>query len=98
MKSVLQAYWLLTVAVGSVVVIIVAEAELFDMQWKEFIFFAGLVVTTSFIFKFMTRNYVEKDQYSKLGGDESPLLSSSSGKGGGSGAAAGGGAGGVLSG
>ena len=28
MKSVLQAYWLLTVAIGSVVVIVVAEASL----------------------------------------------------------------------
>ena len=52
------------------------KAELFDMQWKEFIFFAGLVATTAFIFKFMTRNYVLKDQYAKIGGAEAPLLHS----------------------
>ena len=32
MKSVLQAAWLLTVAFGNVIVIIIAEAKAFDSQ------------------------------------------------------------------
>ena len=63
-------------AIGSVIVIIVAESELFEDQWKEYIFFAGLVVGTSGIFKLMTLEYKMKDQYAALdGSDESPLLS-----------------------
>jgi hypothetical protein len=32
MKSVLQAYWLLTVSIGNIVVVAVAEAKIFDSQ------------------------------------------------------------------
>ncbi|KAL6100349.1 slc15a2 [Pungitius sinensis] len=76
MKSVLQAGWLLTVAFGNVVVLIVAEGAGLE-QWKEFLLFAGLLLAVFFIFSFMAYfyTYVVPDQLDKkyqedLDGDE----------------------------
>ncbi|XP_066431427.1 solute carrier family 15 member 2 [Eleutherodactylus coqui] len=57
MKSVLQAGWLLTVAFGNVIVLIVAQAATME-QWAEFILFAALLVAVSIIFSFMGYFYV----------------------------------------
>lgn len=58
MKSVLQACWLLTVAFGNVIVVIIAEAALFDSQASEFFLFAGLMFIDMLVFMFMAYRYV----------------------------------------
>ncbi|XP_043966232.1 solute carrier family 15 member 1b isoform X1 [Gambusia affinis] len=50
MKSVLQAGWLLTVAVGNIIVLIVAEAATLRDQWAEYILFAALLVSVCIVF------------------------------------------------
>ncbi|XP_008821807.1 solute carrier family 15 member 1 [Nannospalax galili] len=57
MKSVLQAGWLLTVAVGNIIVLIVAGAGHFSQQWAEYILFAGLLLVVCVIFAIMARFY-----------------------------------------
>uniref|UniRef100_A0A3B4TYI7 Solute carrier family 15 member 1 n=2 Tax=Seriola dumerili TaxID=41447 RepID=A0A3B4TYI7_SERDU len=61
MKSVLQAGWLLTVAVGNIIVLIVAEAATLEDQWAEYILFASLLVLVCFIFAFMAYFYTYID-------------------------------------
>eukprot|EP00040_Diaphanoeca_grandis_P019658 m.103956 g.103956 ORF g.103956 m.103956 type:complete len:789 (+) comp27537_c1_seq1:353-2719(+) len=64
MKAILQAGWLLTVAIGSLIVIIIAESKLFEDQAMEFAFFAALLGAVSILFVVMTRfyNYVDPKQ------------------------------------
>ncbi|XP_026332707.1 peptide transporter family 1 isoform X2 [Hyposmocoma kahamanoa] len=57
MKSVLQAMWLLTVAFGNLVVILVVEGHILNAQWKEFFLFAGLMAIDMLIFTSMTFRY-----------------------------------------
>uniref|UniRef100_A0A8C1SIR9 Solute carrier family 15 member 2 n=1 Tax=Cyprinus carpio TaxID=7962 RepID=A0A8C1SIR9_CYPCA len=66
MKSVLQAGWLMTVAFGNVIVLIVAEGAGME-QWAEFLLFAGLLVAVSIIFSIMAYfyTYVDPDQLDK---------------------------------
>ncbi|XP_037937528.1 peptide transporter family 1 [Teleopsis dalmanni] len=61
MKSVLQACWLLTVAFGNVIVIIIAELSLFDSQANEFFLFAGLMFVDMIVFMFLAYRYVPND-------------------------------------
>ncbi|KAF7658090.1 hypothetical protein LDENG_00017710 [Lucifuga dentata] len=56
MKSVLQAGWLLTVAFGNVIVLIVAEGAGLA-QWREFVLFAGLLLGVCIIFSIMAFFY-----------------------------------------
>uniref|UniRef100_A0A8C9YXR8 Solute carrier family 15 member 2 n=1 Tax=Sander lucioperca TaxID=283035 RepID=A0A8C9YXR8_SANLU len=67
MKSVLQAGWLLTVAFGNVIVLIVAEGAGLE-QWKEFLLFAVLLLAVCIIFSIMAYfyTYVDPDQLDKL--------------------------------
>ncbi|XP_043988737.1 solute carrier family 15 member 2 [Gambusia affinis] len=67
MKSVLQAGWLLTVAFGNVIVLIVAEGAGLE-QWKEFLLFGGLLLGVCIIFSFMAYfyTYVDPEQLSKM--------------------------------
>uniref|UniRef100_S4RYJ4 Solute carrier family 15 member 1a n=1 Tax=Petromyzon marinus TaxID=7757 RepID=S4RYJ4_PETMA len=60
MKSVLQAGWLLTVAFGNVIVLIVAEGANME-QWVEFILFACLLFVVFIIFSIMAYFYVYVD-------------------------------------
>ena len=53
MKSVLQAFWLLTVAFGNISVIVVVEAKAFNYQASEFFLFSGLMSTCSLVFIFL---------------------------------------------
>merc|ERR1711874_533492 len=66
MKSVLQAAWLLTVAFGNIIVIIVAEAKAFDDQASEFFMFACLMLVDMGIFMGLawryTPRYVRSDR------------------------------------
>uniref|UniRef100_A0AAR2K0Y5 Solute carrier family 15 member 2 n=1 Tax=Pygocentrus nattereri TaxID=42514 RepID=A0AAR2K0Y5_PYGNA len=71
MKSVLQAGWLLTVAFGNVIVLIVAEGAGME-QWTEFLLFAALLVAVSIIFSIMSYfyTYADPDQLNKLFNEE----------------------------
>ncbi|XP_043586858.1 peptide transporter family 1 isoform X1 [Bombus pyrosoma] len=64
MKSLLQASWLLTVAFGNLIVVIVAEISIFDRQVYEFLLFAGLMFIDIIIFAIMAKfyKYVEEDE------------------------------------
>lgn len=61
MKSVLQAGWLLTVAVGNIIVIIVAGASQIDKQWAEYVLFAALLFVVCIIFAIMASFYTYVD-------------------------------------
>nr|QFR36152.1 peptide transporter [Lateolabrax japonicus] len=61
MKSVLQAGWLLTVAVGNIIVLIVAEAATIPDQWAEYILFACLLLLVCVIFAVMAYFYTYID-------------------------------------
>ncbi|XP_074550389.1 solute carrier family 15 member 2 [Halichoeres trimaculatus] len=67
MKSVLQAGWLLTVAFGNVIVLIVAEGAGLE-QWIEFLLFAGLLLGVCVIFSIMASfyTYVDPDELNKI--------------------------------
>ncbi|XP_067117840.1 solute carrier family 15 member 2 [Osmerus mordax] len=67
MKSVLQAGWLMTVAFGNVIVLIVAEGAGLE-QWMEFLLFGGLLVAVCIIFSIMAYfyTYVDPNQLDKL--------------------------------
>nr|APX43179.1 solute carrier family 15 member 2 [Sphyrna tiburo] len=56
MKAVLQSGWLLTVAFGNVLVLIVAKAAYLE-QWAEFVLFACLLFAVSIIFSIMAYFY-----------------------------------------
>merc|ERR1712111_193195 len=60
MKSVLQAAWLLTVAFGNIIVILVAEAKAFNEQASEFFFFAALMLLDTLILIFLAWRYVPR--------------------------------------
>ncbi|CAO1383568.1 unnamed protein product [Diamesa tonsa] len=57
MKSVLQACWLLTVAIGNLIVVAVAEARFFESQAGEFFLFAGLMFIDMIIFGILAMRY-----------------------------------------
>ncbi|XP_043278431.1 peptide transporter family 1 isoform X2 [Venturia canescens] len=57
MKSLLQAGWLLTVAFGNLIVVIVAEVKFFNEQSSEFFLFAALMTVDMIIFAVMAKFY-----------------------------------------
>lgn len=57
MKSVLQACWLLTVAFGNVIVVIIAETKFFQSQANEFFLFAVLMVIDMAVFGLIAMRY-----------------------------------------
>ncbi|XP_065596883.1 solute carrier family 15 member 1 [Cyrtonyx montezumae] len=61
MKSVLQAGWLLTVAVGNIIVLIVAGASKLSEQWAEYVLFAALLFAVCIIFSVMAYFYTYID-------------------------------------
>jgi solute carrier family 15 oligopeptide transporter 1 len=61
MKSVMQSAWLMTVAIGNLIDVIIAALKLFDSQWKEFFLFAGLMFADIIIFAYMAYKYVPAD-------------------------------------
>ena len=58
MKAVMQAAWLMTVAAGSLVVIVVAEASVMAAA-AEFVFFAGLMGVVLVVFVALAVFYYE---------------------------------------
>lgn len=67
MKSVLQGGWLLTVAFGNVIVLIVAEGAGLA-QWTEFLLFACLLLGVCIIFSIMAYfyTYVNPEELEKI--------------------------------
>ncbi|NXN85737.1 S15A1 protein, partial [Bombycilla garrulus] len=61
MKSVLQAGWLLTVAVGNIIDIIVAGASTIEKKWAEYVLFAALLLVVCIIFAIMASFYTYID-------------------------------------
>ncbi|NXT34023.1 S15A1 protein, partial [Pelecanoides urinatrix] len=61
MKAVLQAGWLLTVAVGNIIVLIVAGASKLSEQWAEYVLFAALLLVVCIIFAVMAYFYTYID-------------------------------------
>ncbi|XP_067392890.1 solute carrier family 15 member 1 [Emydura macquarii macquarii] len=61
MKSVLQAGWLLTVAFGNIIVLIVAGASKLSEQWAEYVLFASLLLAVCVIFSIMAYFYTYVD-------------------------------------
>ncbi|XP_026768390.2 solute carrier family 15 member 1 [Pangasianodon hypophthalmus] len=61
MKAVLQAGWLLTVAVGNFIVLIVAELAKLPDKWAEYVLFASLLVAVCIIFSIMAYFYTYID-------------------------------------
>ncbi|XP_040440361.1 solute carrier family 15 member 1 [Falco naumanni] len=61
MKAVLQAGWLLTVAVGNIIVLIVAGASKLSEQWAEYVLFAALLLAVCIIFAVMAYFYTYTD-------------------------------------
>lgn len=53
MKSVLTGCWMLTIAVGNLIIAIIAEARMFDEQVWEFLMFAILMWVDMAIFAFL---------------------------------------------
>lgn len=58
MKSVLQAAWLMTVALGNLVVVVVTLINPFKKQSLEFFFFAALMVLDMMVFAVIAYFYV----------------------------------------
>ncbi|XP_063790117.1 solute carrier family 15 member 2 [Pseudophryne corroboree] len=69
MKAVLQAGWLLTIAFGNVIVLIVAQAGSLE-QWAEFVLFAALLIAVSIIFSIMGYFFVPVNPDDLLDEDE----------------------------
>ncbi|MCI4375871.1 hypothetical protein PGIGA_G00115020 [Pangasianodon gigas] len=61
MKSVLQAGWLLTTAIGNIIVLIVAEVGQLPDQWAEYVLFASLLLCVCIIFSIMAYFYTYVD-------------------------------------
>ncbi|XP_046824212.1 peptide transporter family 1 isoform X1 [Vespa crabro] len=57
MKSLMQSSWLLTVAFGNLIVVIIAEVSFFERQVYEFFLFAGLMFAFMILFGIMTMFY-----------------------------------------
>lgn len=57
MKSVLQACWLLTVAFGNAILMIVVEIKFFESQAYEFLLFAILMFVDMIVFIILARRY-----------------------------------------
>lgn len=61
LKSVCAAFWLLTVAFGNLIVIIIAGTDFFQNRAIEFFFYAGLLFLVFFLFLFLARRYKYSD-------------------------------------
>ncbi|NWZ62816.1 S15A1 protein, partial [Acrocephalus arundinaceus] len=61
MKAVLQAGWLFTIAIGNIIVIIVAGVSTIKEKWAEYVLFAALLVAVCIIFAVMASFYTYID-------------------------------------
>ncbi|XP_016980162.1 peptide transporter family 1 [Drosophila rhopaloa] len=70
MKSVLQACWLLSVAIGNMIVVVIAEFKFTSTQSGEFTLFASLMLVDMLIFLWLARSYQYNDQCDDGDNDE----------------------------
>ncbi|XP_072841330.2 solute carrier family 15 member 2 isoform X2 [Pogona vitticeps] len=75
MKSVLQAGWLLTVAIGNAIVLVVAQAAPLQ-QWVEFVLFAVLLFVVFVIFSIMGYFYTSVDPEDLIANEKKRKMSS----------------------
>lgn len=73
MKSVLQAFWLLTVTFGNIYVVIIAKIKLFDTQSGEFFLFAGLMALNIALFIYLAKKYKYRNVVEDVENDEVAL-------------------------
>ncbi|CAG9803152.1 unnamed protein product [Chironomus riparius] len=59
MKSVIQGCWLLTVAFGNLIVVIITGAKFFESQTYEFFLFAGLMFLDMIVFSWLAIRFKE---------------------------------------
>ncbi|CAG0881274.1 unnamed protein product [Cyprideis torosa] len=76
MKSVITAAWLVAVSMGNLVVIVLAEASIFEKQSFEFFAYGGLLVLAMLLMTFMAFSYEyvvieEEDESSSVPGSPS---------------------------
>ncbi|XP_063920551.1 peptide transporter family 1 isoform X3 [Zophobas morio] len=57
MKSVLTAAFLLTTAVGNLIIVIIESAKIFEKQSYDFLLYAGLMIVDMILFAFMAMKY-----------------------------------------
>lgn len=57
LRSVTSAFWLLTVAAGNIIVMIVSGSQAFTNRAAEFFFYAGMLLVVTFLFLFLARRY-----------------------------------------
>merc|ERR1711976_1002885 len=72
LKSVLASFWLLTVSVGNIVVIIVAEGKIMPSQVAEYLLFAGLILAANVVFVLLSVFYYEYVQPGEFDSFEYP--------------------------
>lgn len=77
MKSVLQSFWLLTVSIGNIIVLIVAESSLIPSQADEYFLFAGLIAAAAILFLVLAINYEYVDESAFADRDSSSISGSS---------------------
>uniref|UniRef100_H2Y3X1 Uncharacterized protein n=1 Tax=Ciona savignyi TaxID=51511 RepID=H2Y3X1_CIOSA len=70
MKSVMTR-WLLTVSMGSVIVLVIAKSKMIARQAHEFLFFAALIGVATIIFALLARGYkpVDPDEFTRDKGE-----------------------------
>lgn len=75
MRSVLQGCWLLTIAVGNLIVTIIVGAKFFSSQTYEFALFAGLMFVDMAIFSWLALRYkaIPLSELEKITEDEKAL-------------------------
>merc|ERR1719489_638794 len=73
MKSVLQSFWLLTVSIGNIIVLIVAELSLIPNQADEYYLFAGLIAFAALVFLWLATRYkyVDENEFRRDDSDSS---------------------------
>lgn len=76
MKSVLQACWLLSVAIGNMLVVVIAEFKFTSSQSGEFTLFASLMLVDMMIFLWLARSYQYKDQREDFEDDDDATIDS----------------------
>lgn len=73
MRSVLASFWLLTVSVGNLITLIIAESKAVANQAAEYILFAGLMGIATIIFIFLARRYQYVDENEFYETENDPL-------------------------
>ncbi|XP_039274283.2 solute carrier family 15 member 1-like [Styela clava] len=73
MKSVLASFWLLTVSLGNIIVLIIAEAKFVPNQADEYFLFAGLIGVAAIIFIILAIRYEYVDESEFYETQDDPL-------------------------